>query len=350
MAGETASPCETLLSDDLLESWLFMKAATPSAALSSGAAPAGETILWQGTPSRWNYLGSWFWGALLLPVGAGLLILMGAYLRRRSLRYTVTSEELVARYGLLVVSSRSLRICDVRTINIYRRGFAGLFGLGTVEFSSAAHDAASVYFHGILEAESVADTVRALQAGGTPPALPGSHETEPIAAAMLHFVGLALVPMLCVLVFGLRMRDTIQEAAPDIRTTVAAIDETPENDPGSSTTVLPTPALSEPPASRASADRNDPSDGAAVRQPPGAPRAARLRSDSPAAFARAVTASQTRAVRRYPSLGIPGSHFNTAFVARYEQLTREHSARLQDPNWPEQLAAECATKVPAAYQ
>ena len=325
-----------------------MNSAATSLSRASAAAPAGETVLWQGTPSRWNYLGSWFWGALLLPFGVGLLILLGAYVRRRSLRYIVTTDKLVARYGLFVVSSRELRICDVRSINIYRRGLPGLFGLGTIEFSSAAHDAASAFFHGILEAEAVADVVRALQAGGRPVPLPGSHETESNAAALLHFAGLALVPMLCAFFFALRVRDTIQESSPGPGHPVAITRAAPAAYPGAATTVLPTPNLSEPATSLA-ADPPGP-DGIASAVPHGAPLATRKPVYTPRAFARAVAASRSRAIKHYPSLATAGSHFNTAFVARYEQLARENSERLQDPNWPEQLAAECAAKIPPAYQ
>ena len=334
-----------------------MNGATTSLTRANAVAPAGEPILWQGTPSRWNYFASCFWGALLLPFGVGLFILVGAYVRRRSLRYLVTTDKLVARYGLLVVSSRELRICDVRSINIYRRGLPGLFGLGTIEFSSAAHDAASAFFHGILEAEAVADIVRALQAGSRPAPLPSSQATESNIAAVLHFGGLALVPMLCAFFFALRVRDTIQkDASAPGNPAAAAIRNAPAAYPGTATTVLPTPVLSEPSTSRAT-DLPGP-DGSASTVPtlrsrppaPGAALAARKPASSPRAFARAVAASRSRAVKRYPSLAIAGSHFNTAFVTRYEQLVREHSERLQDPDWPEQLAAECAAKIPPAYQ
>ena len=312
------------------------------------AATGGETVLWQGTPSRWNELASWFWGVLLLPFGVGLLILLGAFVRRRRLRYLVTTDKLVARYGLFVVSSRELRICDVRSINIYRRGLPGLFGLGTIEFSSAAHDAASAFFHGILEAEAVADLVRALQAGQRPAPLSDWQDAESNAAAALHFAGLALVPILCAFFFALRVRDTIQEVSPGGGEPAAAIRAAPAAVPGATTTVLPTPP-SEPSVARVAAGAAGP-DGTVPAAPSAEPFATRKPVYAPRAFARAVAASRSRAVKRYPSLAISGSHFNTAFVARYEQLAREHSGRLQDPDWPEQLAAECAAKIPPAYQ
>ncbi len=67
-------------------------------------------------------------------------------------------------------------------------------------------------------------------------------------------------------------------------------------------------------------------------------------------FQRAVVQSKARAVRAHPSLGTAGSHFNAAFVARYQQLRQKRSPRLDSSDWPERLAEECARDLPAAYQ
>ena len=67
-----------------------------------------------------------------------------------------------------------------------------------------------------------------------------------------------------------------------------------------------------------------------------------------ARFKQAVAASQGRALKKYPALGVAGSRFNAAFLARYRQLSQQGSARLNSADWPEKLAAECAAKLPAA--
>ena len=73
-------------------------------------------------------------------------------------------------------------------------------------------------------------------------------------------------------------------------------------------------------------------------------------SDPKAEFKKAVVASQLRAMKAYPSLAVAGSHFNTAFVARYKQLSAQHDALLLVPDWPEQLAAECNARLPADFR
>ena len=67
-----------------------------------------------------------------------------------------------------------------------------------------------------------------------------------------------------------------------------------------------------------------------------------------ARFKQALAASRGRALMKYPALGIAGSRFNSAFLARYQQISKQHSARLNSPDWPEKLADECAAKLPAA--
>ena len=100
-------------------------------------------------------------------------------------------------------------------------------------------------------------------------------------------------------------------------------------------------------------------------QPTAAPTAAAPAASIPAAVAagapdpaalasarsrEAVAASKSRALQKYPALGVAGSRFNTAFVARYQQLSQRDSTRLKSADWPEQVAADCAAKLPrAAY-
>ena len=60
------------------------------------------------------------------------------------------------------------------------------------------------------------------------------------------------------------------------------------------------------------------------------------------ALAEGVAESKTRAVDKYPDLAVPNTEINIRFVFRYKALLAEKSPRLQDPNWPEELADECA--------
>ena len=48
----------------------------------------------------------------------------------------VTPKRVELVWGLLTKSSNEVRIEDIRTINVRRKGFSGLLGIGTIEFSS----------------------------------------------------------------------------------------------------------------------------------------------------------------------------------------------------------------------
>ena len=58
-----------------------------------------------------------------------------------------------------------------------------------------------------------------------------------------------------------------------------------------------------------------------------------------------VDASKKRAVEEHPALGVPGSAFQNALIARYRELSHERNGRLNDPRWPEELATEVALQL-----
>jgi len=49
----------------------------------------------------------------------------------------VSNKRVKVEYGLFVKSSREVRISDIRSVNVVKKGVAGLFGIGTLEFSSS---------------------------------------------------------------------------------------------------------------------------------------------------------------------------------------------------------------------
>ena len=57
-----------------------------------------------------------------------------------------------------------------------------------------------------------------------------------------------------------------------------------------------------------------------------------------------VKESQARALKKYPALGWPDSPLNKRFLLMYETLRAVRSERLDQPDWPEKLADECAAQ------
>jgi uncharacterized membrane protein YdbT with pleckstrin-like domain len=152
------------------------------------SAPATrEKTLWTGTVSNLHYAGKWFLVLLLLSAACGsfwlvlpeyagilwparaalfliaLLVIGWIQIDRRRRKYAVTNKRVSVEYGIVSRTSNEVRIQDIRSINLTKKGLSGLLGIGRVEFSSAATDDADVVFWNTPEAEKVRDLVRSLQ-------------------------------------------------------------------------------------------------------------------------------------------------------------------------------------------
>jgi membrane protein YdbS with pleckstrin-like domain len=123
------------------------------------AVAAGEEVVWSGHPSLWSWTVSIFWGVLLTPVLIGIIILIHVFWSRASARYQVTTRRVSLETGLFTRSSRELRIEDIRSI----AARANVFGIGDIEFSTAARAEAEVSFQGLSHVERVRDLVKDLQ-------------------------------------------------------------------------------------------------------------------------------------------------------------------------------------------
>lgn len=141
--------------------------------------PAGELILHESHPS-WLGAGKALFLAMLLLIttlmllqidpiyapisgGLGLALFILVGIARSTRTYLVTEERVEVVWGLLGRSSREVRICDIRSIDVHESGLKGLLGLGTVNFSSAANADVEVQFRDIRGAHEVKELVRQLQ-------------------------------------------------------------------------------------------------------------------------------------------------------------------------------------------
>lgn len=109
--------------------------------------------LWLGPRGIWFFIGGF---------GVAVLTLILIVVDRSTRLYTVTPRRVEVDWGLLARSSQEVRIEDIRTINVRKSGFAGVLGVGTVEFSSTG-DGVDVAFTDIWGAKKVKLLVRELQ-------------------------------------------------------------------------------------------------------------------------------------------------------------------------------------------
>lgn len=151
-------------------------------ALDAGSfTPAGELILHRSHPA-WLGAGKALFLVVLLAITTGMLmkiqpeyalitgasaggLLLIVAVARATRVYLVTEERVEVVWGILGRSSKEVRVCDIRSIDVYEKGLKGLLGLGTVDFSSAANSGIEVQFRDIRGAHEVKELVRQLQRG-----------------------------------------------------------------------------------------------------------------------------------------------------------------------------------------
>lgn len=139
--------------------------------------PAEERKLWEGRRSLWNWWPRLLAADLLLLLGAvlwwaghgrwapwaalaGALVHAVVLLQRVSSLYSVTSERVIARNGLLSTRTDEVDIRDIRNISVEQTLFQRLLGLGDVGVSSAGSDGVEVVFRGIPQAGGVKEIIR----------------------------------------------------------------------------------------------------------------------------------------------------------------------------------------------
>jgi hypothetical protein len=137
---------------------------TPPLLSPAFAASLDEQVVWSGRPTLWFWSGELFWGVLLSVVLIGIPFLIHVFWSRNTTRFRVTNRRVSVEQGLFSRRSRELRIGDIRSI----AARSNLFGIGDIEFSTAARADAEVTFWGLRRVERVRDLVKQLQNGQGP--------------------------------------------------------------------------------------------------------------------------------------------------------------------------------------
>jgi len=116
-----------------------------------------DVDLWIGHPSLLTYATAWIVVLLTIWFGVGLILAIWIFWDKFANNYTITNKSVVLTKGLIIKSTNQIRIKDIRSINVIKKGLSGLLGIGTVEVSSSASDKAEVIFKGLRNAAKVKD-------------------------------------------------------------------------------------------------------------------------------------------------------------------------------------------------
>jgi uncharacterized membrane protein YdbT with pleckstrin-like domain len=130
--------------------------------------------------SWWSFFGSFFSAAVLLglaisalatrhtegrPIAVGLfvlsvLIVLGTILSRRNTSWSITSERLIERRGLLSQMRREVELVDIRSVEVTRSFSQRLSGIGTIVVSSAASADYLIRMQNVANPDAIAETIR----------------------------------------------------------------------------------------------------------------------------------------------------------------------------------------------
>jgi uncharacterized membrane protein YdbT with pleckstrin-like domain len=97
-------------------------------------------------------------GALLIAAAAVVLAMVS--IARRYTSWSLTSDRLIERRGLLASRRREMELADIRSIEVDRRVIQRLLGLGDVTVASAASAEFLIRLENIPDPERIAEMLR----------------------------------------------------------------------------------------------------------------------------------------------------------------------------------------------
>jgi uncharacterized membrane protein YdbT with pleckstrin-like domain len=130
-------------------------------------------------PSLWYYANGFIIGGILISGGGrllylkfqpiqagfavialGVLIWLVTMIRARTVNWSLTSDRLIEKRGLVASRRREMELADIRSVEVSKRVFQRMFGLGDVTIASAASADYAIRLNDIYDADLAAETIR----------------------------------------------------------------------------------------------------------------------------------------------------------------------------------------------
>jgi uncharacterized membrane protein YdbT with pleckstrin-like domain len=138
-----------------------------------------EYSLAQFRPSLWYYANGFLVGGVFIAFGGrllylkfqpiqmgfalvcvGVLMFLFTMIRARTVSWSLTSDRLIEKRGLVASRRREMELADIRSVEVGKRVFQRMFGLGDVTIASAASADYAIRLNDIYDPDDAAETIR----------------------------------------------------------------------------------------------------------------------------------------------------------------------------------------------
>ena len=119
-----------------------------------------DKILWKGTPSQKSHFIEYAVCALLFWLVVPIFYALYLYLKTKTTEYTISTERLSIRTGILSKTTDDLELYRVRDYQLDEPLVLRLFGLVTITLTTSDRSHPTVYLTGLVNARKVMSGVR----------------------------------------------------------------------------------------------------------------------------------------------------------------------------------------------
>ena len=93
-------------------------------------------------------------------IGVGVLIIIVTLIRARTVNWSLTSDRLIEKRGLVASRRREMELADIRSVEVTKRVMQRMIGLGDVTIASAASADYAIRLHDVFDPDNAAETIR----------------------------------------------------------------------------------------------------------------------------------------------------------------------------------------------
>jgi uncharacterized membrane protein YdbT with pleckstrin-like domain len=133
----------------------------PSGSVPNPPTPAEERLIFDVQPAARAFPARIFWGLVLLPIGIGLLLLLGVWYRTAATRYRLTTQRLFSRTGLIAKHEEEIELFRIKDVTLSQGMLQRLLGVGCVVVLSTDDTTPRLELAGLPDPEGRKEQIRA---------------------------------------------------------------------------------------------------------------------------------------------------------------------------------------------